>query len=545
MYDRHMRDLTVRLLLVFLLAIPAAAVSAQPPVPETDHEGIDGLEARRLLAYYFDLLQSGNYESASYLWGPTAQERSARFPITYTGILPLKVDCTNPIIRSFDEFRNHLMPASRQFQIVDTGKLFSVDFWNIVSGRRVDRRFYVEKLSDHFYFTYPQDVVARDWPVRESEFYRLRVHPDRVDYLTDVLLAAADEQVRALADSLGLSTDVIELLRTRKIEHFYCDDDSTVTRITGQTTKGMLDLASNDIISAYFPHQHEVVHLLVNIKLGELPFYSNPFLREGIAVRYGGRWGKSPSTLADLGINLYQQGFLDLDSTLTMARFQAYGSPDLVYPVAGLFCDYLLEQAGEDRFWELYRTESASFDVLFGRTLDETHGNIMAATRHLTWDDVIEDFDDWLDRYVDQRAATVPGLETSRNKVVDNSDGWTVYLDRDWLSIEVDLAATSGRNRTFFFATQSELEGVPGLLFEDLFGPGFTNPGHRFAVRVDQNEAGLYDLVTHQLVAKYVWGLSPSDDYFDADAGIARVSFRRSLIGDAAPSGTEFSSLNQ
>ena len=58
-------------------------------------------EAVEALAQYFDLLVTGNLESASGLWTKAAIERSSRFGIEYSDI-PLKIDCASPLVRNLE-----------------------------------------------------------------------------------------------------------------------------------------------------------------------------------------------------------------------------------------------------------------------------------------------------------------------------------------------------------------------------------------------------------------------------------------------------------
>ncbi len=66
-----------------------------------------------LVKDYFDLLKSGNIESASYLWTEEDQERSGRFGIEYTGIA-FKGDCTSPMVLNLEEQYGRLDPAVRR-----------------------------------------------------------------------------------------------------------------------------------------------------------------------------------------------------------------------------------------------------------------------------------------------------------------------------------------------------------------------------------------------------------------------------------------------
>ena len=85
-----------------------------------------------------------------------------------------------------------------------------------------------------------------------------------------MVLAEADRLVETIADRLDMSSERLDLIADAKIEYFYCSSDSVVEQMTGFLVKGTLDLASNDVISADFPHFHEISHLLINIHLKDM-----------------------------------------------------------------------------------------------------------------------------------------------------------------------------------------------------------------------------------------------------------------------------------
>ena len=80
-----------------------------------------------------------------------------------------------------------------------------------------------------------------------------------------------------------------------------------------------------------------------------------------------------------------------------------------------------------------------------------------------------------------------------------------------------------------------ELKGQVSSLLESQYGDGTLVDGFRYGVRYDQNEAGLYDYVTNQLLAKYIWGITPSEEYFDADNKTIAVRFRKSILNGVVP----------
>ena len=127
--------------------------------------------------------------------------------------------------------------------------------------------YYARKLGGYYWLTAPQEYIARDWPVKVSKYLRIHCHPDVEQYVHQAGLDELDRFIETTAHKLKMSGTDLEMIAHEKIEYFYCDSDMTVKQITGQLTRGLLDLATNDVITATFPHHHELIHLLVNINL--------------------------------------------------------------------------------------------------------------------------------------------------------------------------------------------------------------------------------------------------------------------------------------
>jgi hypothetical protein len=514
---------------LFAIVLVCLSVAAACAAPQTDN----GIQA---LTDYFDYLVSGNLESASLTWTEAAQERSARFGITYTGI-PLRIDCTSPITRNVDKMRMYLRPACRQAQVL-AGDNAKLEYNNIVEGKLVKWNYYAHLQGGFYWLTYAQDCYAYNWPVKESKYFRIHVHPERIQYLNPAVMDESDRFVDRICDSLKLDKGARAELATKKIEYFFCDNTETVNNITGQTTRGMLDLASNDIISSDFPHFHEVVHLLVNIKLKELPLTTLPILREGIAVRFGGRWGKRPSALMDLGAYLCNQKLVEIDSILTTFGFNSASGADIAYPAAGDFCSFLYQRLGPQKFFALYLSLSRSDDALDTLSAEVIEKDMAVALGKSDWAGVLIDFSAYLSDAVPLMAVARAG-RAEKGKEIFNVSHFRVTQDNEWLNFEFtcDTSVTQG---SLLFGKDARLEAGASYLWDEQFGTAYPFEGYRFGVRLDQNEAGLYDYATNELIAKYIFGISSGEGYFDPASGKIYVRFRSSLVGKNLPIGSSF-----
>jgi len=487
-----------------------------------------------VMTRYFELVVSGNFDIAGDMWSSEALERSQRFGISYRDI-ELKTDCNSPIIRHWDNITSRVIAPIRKYEVLEEGTWYELEYADVYGTSLLRHNYYAERRGDWFWFSYPQDFYAADWPVVESRYFRVRTDPEVQKYVNGVALAEADRFVEKMAERLGMSSERLDLIAETKIEYFYCRSDSVVEQITGFLVKGTLDLASNDVISADFPHFHEISHLLVNIHLQDLPLYTLPVVREGLAVYLAGRWGKHPAVLMDLATALYELQLLSFDSVFTMRGFDSESGADIVYPVTGIFCGYLIDRLGIPEFLELYLKLSGKFDYLNGLSAEEIQKTITGATGHADWVILTSDFEAYLKTYVESRLAARPGIGGNGDELV-SQDRFVVRETDEWISFEFhgDRSGTQLEGN-LVFAPQEDLNGQVSSLFESHYGESRKYEGHRFGVRFDRNEIGLYDYGSNLLVAKYIWGITPSDDYYDADRNVITARFDRSLFRDMLP----------
>jgi hypothetical protein len=492
------------------------------------------LDAIPVMTEYFELILGGSYDIAGDMWTPEALERSGRFGIRFTGI-PIKADCNSPIMRNLDDFSAKQIAPIRKYEDLDDNTWYKLQYADIFGNALLHHNYYVQRRGDWFWISYPQDFYAADWPVIETRYLRIRTHPESQKYLNPVVLAETDRFVENLASRLGLSANRLAEIAESKIEYFFCPSDSVVEQLSGFLVRGMLDLGSNDIISADFPHFHEMTHLLVNIRLREMPLYTLPIMREGLAVYLAGRWGKHPAPLMDLAVFLYREELVTFDSILTMGRFDSESGADIVYPVAGIFSGYLIERLGMARYLDLYLALSGTFSHVNDLSSEDVQARIVSATGHASWAELKSDFEAYLDRHMEQHAAALPGAG-SGGAVLINDDRFVVSDDGDWLAFEfLPGSRDTVSQGNLLFAPVDGLSGQTSYLFESQYGQDQTYEGYRFGVRYDQNEAGLYDYATNQLVAKYIWGITPSDDYFDAGQKKISIRFRKALTDGLLP----------
>jgi hypothetical protein len=495
-----------------------------------------------LLTKYFDYLVSGNYESAAYLWDEKSLDRASRFGIEYTGI-PLKTDCGSPIVRNLAVMKNYLQPPARLSIRLAPPEYMRLEYSHVVNSQEVRHDYYVRMDGGYYWLIYPQDYFCRDYKTLSSKYYRVHYATESKAYLHPAALAKADAFVVQMADSLRLSPEALSLLELQKIDYFFAASDSIVSSIVGHPVQGTFDLASDDIISATFPHFHEISHFLVNYALKSLPLYTLPILREGVAVHYGGRFWNASAPLDELGKFLMDQQVVEVDSILTMSGFQDLSGSDIAYPLAGVFCAYLLDRLGHEKFWQMYRDCSGDIDSLAGLTPVDVQGRIMRVTGDSSWSQVLASFKTFTNSIASKRRL-LPGL-LAGSKPVAKIGSAVVSESGEWISVEVSAKDSTGPVISLFFGKDKKLAVGKSSLFTTQFRDGVPFEGYHWALRLDRNEAGIYDYVGNQLTAKYIYAMDPDSMYYAKDENTVRVRFHRGLIGGTIPAAGDMKLLNK
>ena len=493
-----------------------------------------------MLSSYFDMIASGNYESAGYFWNRAAQERSSKFGIQYENV-PLKIDCTSPVVNNLRVMKDFLQPPVRRVEDLLDGKYQKLYYSAIVQGENIEHIYYAQHDGKYYWLIYPQDIYAGDWPVKESEYFRVHIHPDVEKYCNAIMFEEADRFVAQMGDSLRLTTYDMRHLQSTKIDFYYCAADEQVAQITGQRTRGVYDKASSDIISSFFPHHHEVVHLLVDYRLRNLPLFAHPLFEEGLAVHYGGRWGKSTESLMPLGIYLYNEGLVSLDSLLSYQSFKNNAEADIAYPLAALFNRFILEKIDKEKYFALYRKLSGSYQELSALPVDSVKARISRALSFSNWDKLVSAFNEYLKTYKANAYVFIPG-NSGKGKDLINGKSVVVKNNGDWLEFEFETGAETKGN--LLFGQIEKSKAAVSAMFSEHYGDEIPFEGFRYGVRFDANEAGLYDYSTNLLLAKYIAGVDPSEKYINHQSHKVTFRIRKSLTNGVLPSETGYKFLN-
>jgi hypothetical protein len=245
-----------------------------------------------------------------------------------------------------------------------------------------------------------------------------------------------------------------------------------------------------------------------------------------------------------MGGYIYREGVVDLDSILTMSGFENSSGSDLAYPLAGLFTAYLFDALGNDGYFEAYRRLSGPFDSLYNMSVTDVENIFVSALGKTSWDEVRTDFKTFLTNWLDNHAGLYPGVVDKGKKLVE-TDRLLITESDGWISFTATSPDSLPPEGNLLFGSQKKLAGLYSLLYETQYNVDTAMPGYRFAVRFDRNEVGVYDYVTSHLLAKYIWGISPSKEYYDEPTNTVRFRFPRELVDSKGPNKDDYELLEK
>ncbi len=492
--------------------------------------------AAEALTDYFDLIRSGNYESAQDMWEPSARERSTRFGIEYDGI-PVKSDCNSPVIYDLEHIKDKLNVGIKSKSTLDTG-LIRIQFGVETSKGTTNNLYYAKKFGDYFWFIFPQDYYAADWPAYESKYFRFFVNPTRDNSYNLIASASLDSFVDKIAAKISISPDRLDILAKEKIDYYLCRDPLEVGRLSGQQTDGIYDQASDAIISSLFPEFHLVAQLLVNFKLQKLPLFTLPVMKDGLAISLGGRWQRSPGVILDFGEYILDYKLIEIDSVLTAIENKNNEIPDITFPIEAYLIDYIYNFLGADKFFQLYRSLSGDIDFVNSLTIDEVK-TIIANSFSQSWPEYKQQFEDYIASDNSHGGQIFPG-QTKTNQKLLNESGLVVSSSDKWLEISFSDINSQNPEATLMFVRPASLNGKSSKLFNEQYKDEWEYKGYRFGIRIDANEIGLYDYAINQLKAKYVYNFAPDPAYFDSASGNISAYFDIKLLDGNIPGNSDY-----
>ncbi|MFZ0453445.1 MAG: hypothetical protein WAM24_06800, partial [Ignavibacteriaceae bacterium] len=329
-------------------------------------------------------------------------------------------------------------------------------------------------VSSPFYF-------GRKWLKEESKFFIFHIsNPLLFNHYAEEKL---DNFVDKICNVLKLSNDRVEKLKDNKIHYYLCSDTGEIKSFTGYEARGLYYLPYDYIISTFNCHYHEILHLLINYKLKTLSLYTLPLLQEGFAVAFGGRGGKEPDVILEMGAFLATSNFLNYNFLLDKQDFNHYDAT-MTYPLAGLYNKFLIDKLGIDKYINLYKKYSGTETKI--EKLKIIPDDLPPA----------EEWGHYLKNYSDSNSIKtgIPVSKTFKEigKVkniftISENQSYYLFLIKDTLLLSPAETMNNYRSKLFH-------ELLPDKIYN----------GEEYAVIADSNEISVYNFYSNNLIAKYV-----------------------------------------
>lgn len=476
---------------------------------------------------YLDAIQSGDWVKVREFWLPQEVEKSQRFGITYQGI-SAKYDCASSLITNYEKMAAGLIGISIE-NITSENNEAKFDIRQTYKSDTLLTRYYAQKIDGRWYLVSSMYANAKGWKKYTTRFANVYCHDTSL--INDYALSMLDDFISGTGGMFGVEPERMSLLEKEKIDYYLCSENE-FKKLTGYDAHGITNLPFDAIITRHLPHTHEITHFMINYALRDLPLYTLPVLQEGLAVDHGGRWGKSPAVLDQLGYVLLKNQYCSLNELLTFDNFNIdLGMPDISYPVSGLFVDYLIAKKGMENFKRLYLELSGSYDLL--RSWDKEYIiSVFEKYLGMNWISIQSDFSSFCQRYEEGDIYSVSkDIEGKSIKVLDlNGSHLRIYESADEYYFILDSLPDTAWAVLLFIEPEEKVNSAyqSGLFYEQLNKGAYG--GQKYGLRFNSEEAGLYDYYTDIMKAKYIRSFDPDSHYWSPDGRTVRFALKKALL---------------
>lgn len=373
-----------------------------------------------------------------------------------------------------------------------------------------------QQLYQHAFFFKNEKLISpvsyytRNWQKRENEHFKFLISDTTL--FNHYSIKRLEDFLTSAFRDLKFTQQERELLGKEKIYYYLCRDENEIEQITGFRTLGMYIIAYDYVVTTYNCHYHELLHLLVNFKLRHLPLYTHPFFQEGLAVALGGRGGKEPNVILDVGYYMQKSGMLDYRELLDRRNYLK-NDPSLTYPVSGLYNAFLLRELGADAYLKLYRNYSANEEMIDTIVIDE---------HDLPLENIWNSF---LDAY-----PLHPAINFG-----EKEEGSTIITQNERASIMASDTSYSFRVKdTLLLTVGSPIQGYRSKKFAETF-PGRNYAVEKYLIIADSNEINVYNLYTNNLIANFVTGFSIPPMEVPRENNLYIFNVKKSVFDEGLP----------
>ncbi|MDY0081649.1 MAG: hypothetical protein RBR74_00570 [Ignavibacteriaceae bacterium] len=417
------------------------------------------------------LLVSNSPDISEYI-SPKEFESANRFGISYKNI-----DNKFFIANEFPKIDANLKYDYKIEPVEDDYYLLTIS----IPSKNISKKYYLKDssiVSNPFFY-------SRNWKTIESDHFKFFISDKTL--FNDYSIKQLEIFINRVFNLLKFSEEQINKIKQKKIYYYLCKDESEIQKLTGFVTRGMYILAQDYIVTTYNTHYHELVHFLINFKLGDLPLFTHPFFQEGLAVALGGRGGLSDNTILETGIFIIKSGFADYAELLNRNDF-LNTDPSISYSVSGLYSDFLILQTGIEKFIELYKLYSTSDDLSKIETIDKA--NLPSE----------QDWNLFVDSLSNNNSINVSeNIDLSNFKPIIKKEDFEIYINNEEYLFRIkDTLLISSADKIYDYQSKLFYLHFPKRLYQS----------EKYLIIANQNEISVYNLYSNNLIGKYAASFS-------------------------------------
>jgi hypothetical protein len=485
-------------------------------------------EIKQFFYNYVDVLKVGDNLTALNHWSLLDRSWADRLGIKYIDV-PVKLEVGSTLLRNLDLLKSGA--ATIMIDTVTMNRGFAKINYRIKTKDTTyaDAYYAVTTATVEPSLTSTLRVYTEGWDQVEGKYFELSVRTPKIFERSDI--DVADQFVEETGKTLGISGERMTYLAKTKFRIVLCESFGEVQLLTGMPMHGDFYRPVDAVVSKFSPPYHEMAKFLVAYALDSLPAYTLPFIEEGTATFLGGRWGRTASVMLYLGAYIYRSGNCDWRTLLTYDSFKIWeDEPDFTYPVAGLFCKFLFDEIGREKYLQLYRQLSGSEAEVKGMTENKFHDAVAAITGK-TWIIVQEEFKTYV---AQQRSAGIFAGAPDQGKLLYQSGTaefqLRIFDDSAYYNFEVTPKAGDVKAAVLIGEGNAE-QSYDSFLFKEYF-PDSAWKSQHYALIFSASEVGTYDFYTNTITGKYSVGFGADEPIHKPGTKQYRFRVERQLLGD-------------
>ena len=485
-------------------------------------------QPEKVVRDYLAAIKAGEWAKAQSCWLQSEIERSNKLGIKFSGI-DAKYDCTMPYINDRSRIALDQCLEIVKTDYTDSNKAVINVSFKCPMRKQTSQDYYLVNIDGGWRLCSSMFFYTDTWRIRQSKYFA--IHYNDSTLINDFAIAAMDSFVDSLIDLLQVTSDRQQFLETHKIDYYLCTPGE-MKLLSGYDAHGMTSFPFDAIITRHLPHTHEIVHLMANYALRELPLYTAPVIQEGLACCLGGRWGKTSAIINYWGNVSVSLGLTSLNDVITTGGFvNCGGGADAAYAVGSLFTQSLIDNFGAEKFLGFYKALSGDLpraESLPADSIKSLAENIFK----VNWN-VIEDNFDKLAHQC-KYCGIIPGHYKPDSGPVlnlksENAD-LRIYDADSTYYFEIKVPGDNpGAILILSDSTASQTSGYQSWQYAQ-HQPDARYAGEHFGLKINKDEVGLYDYFTNVLTAKFVYSFTPDENYYNAGSGQVTFSLNKSLL---------------